>query len=508
MRTAGNRVKGIFFAAVCAFVLLLMMSVPAFADDSWNVSSIEFIPASNEVRMSSIQERDNDGIYALNLANRGKKSMVSQCFFMKGDKCRVTYNDGSTKEFEFSKISGIAYAEFRQTGGNEKIMLEAIATDVAQELKKSGEVSVDELAAVTGINGVTIEYGEYEEIGGEIVGRYVRTHTFIEVTEDIAHDHSKAFRARNQCDAGCESTGMSRTCVYCQICGRYFTDDAAQQELRKEDVVIPALGHDWGAWQDVVPEGGGAAAEEKRTCSRCPETQTRAKGQHVHTPGEEVHRRRPACTSSGLEEHYVCEGTSGCGALLVMDGSDYIQVTENEIRIPATGHKKSEPQQGKVTPATCSSVGGYNLTTYCVRCGAVLLVERVVLPADPDAHQWGEWTVTKQANETQEGEEVRTCALCGSKETRAVPKTEPESKSGTGPASGSGTSPEARPETDNGKDPAAGPGGSSGSAADKGSGRSARSARTGDDAHLRAWSLLGAAALVLLAAVIVIRRRK
>lgn len=38
------------------------------------------------------------------------------------------------------------------------------------------------------------------------------------------------------------------------------------------------------------------------------------------------------------------------------------------------------------------------------------------------AHDWGEWKKVKEATETDEGLEERTCAGCGEKETRAIPK--------------------------------------------------------------------------------------
>lgn len=38
-------------------------------------------------------------------------------------------------------------------------------------------------------------------------------------------------------------------------------------------------------------------------------------------------------------------------------------------------------------------------------------------------HAWGEWTVTKEATCTEDGEETRTCALCDETETRTIPAT-------------------------------------------------------------------------------------
>lgn len=37
-------------------------------------------------------------------------------------------------------------------------------------------------------------------------------------------------------------------------------------------------------------------------------------------------------------------------------------------------------------------------------------------------HTWGEWTVTQEPTETEDGEETRVCALCGKTETRTVKK--------------------------------------------------------------------------------------
>ena len=41
---------------------------------------------------------------------------------------------------------------------------------------------------------------------------------------------------------------------------------------------------------------------------------------------------------------------------------------------------------------------------------------------DPDAHQWGEWEMVREATKAGEGERVRICGLCGEKETEAIPR--------------------------------------------------------------------------------------
>ncbi|MBQ6662996.1 MAG: bacterial Ig-like domain-containing protein, partial [Firmicutes bacterium] len=41
---------------------------------------------------------------------------------------------------------------------------------------------------------------------------------------------------------------------------------------------------------------------------------------------------------------------------------------------------------------------------------------------EPLGHDWGSWKVVKEATESAEGEGARTCARCGEKETRVIPK--------------------------------------------------------------------------------------
>ena len=55
--------------------------------------------------------------------------------------------------------------------------------------------------------------------------------------------------------------------------------------------------------------------------------------------------------------------------------------------------------------------------------------ETITQPVDALGHDYGDWTETKAATVDAEGEETRTCSRCGNKETRSVPKLEPEDPS-------------------------------------------------------------------------------
>lgn len=195
-------------------------------------------------------------------------------------------------------------------------------------------------------------------------------------------------------------------------------------ETQTRVVENDALGHDWGEWEVTTPATTQAEGVETRTCKRDPShTDTRSipKPDHDHDLSL-VEEDAASCTESGTRAHYVC---STCSAIY-LDAEGRVQTSEDGIRIPATGHRAAEPEKGEETTATCSSVGGYNLTTKCSTCGAVLKVERIVDPIDVDAHNWNEWEAVKVATTEEKGLESRTCKNDPShKETRDVSRIDP-----------------------------------------------------------------------------------
>ncbi|WP_166078447.1 N-acetylmuramoyl-L-alanine amidase family protein [Xiamenia xianingshaonis] len=69
-------------------------------------------------------------------------------------------------------------------------------------------------------------------------------------------------------------------------------------------------------------------------------------------------------------------------------------------------------------PATCGDKG-YSGTTYCDFCDEVVS-GGYTIPATGE-HTYGEWTVTKEATETEAGSQERACSVCGEKETQEIP---------------------------------------------------------------------------------------
>ena len=201
----------------------------------------------------------------------------------------------------------------------------------------------------------------------------------------------------NEVPATCTEPGSYDAVVYCTVC------DA---ELSRETVSVPALGHDWGEWTETKAPSCTEPGEETRTCKRDgTHKETREIPPTGHTPGEAVHENEvPAtCTEAGSYDEVVY--CTACGAELSRDSKT----------VPALGHDWSD--WTATTEATCTEAGEESRS--CKRCG-----ETETRTTPPLGHDWGAWTVTKEPTETEAGEESRVCARCGETETRVM--TEPE----------------------------------------------------------------------------------
>ena len=84
----------------------------------------------------------------------------------------------------------------------------------------------------------------------------------------------------------------------------------------------------------------------------------------------------------------------------------------------------------KMIPADKASCNKEGVVEHyqCTECGKKFLDaegkqevtddSQIIIPADPEAHVWSDWEVTKTASPEGDGEEARTCAVCGETETR------------------------------------------------------------------------------------------
>lgn len=117
------------------------------------------------------------------------------------------------------------------------------------------------------------------------------------------------------------------------------------------------------------------------------------------------------------------------GGQTVSLGSDGVtsEPMGESLTIAAQRHHEGEALEQNVTAATCEHGGAYDIVVCCSICGEKLHLTHIETEAL--GHSWGEWTVSRQATQTAEGEEVRICSECRKKETRPIPMLEEEKKS-------------------------------------------------------------------------------
>ena len=145
---------------------------------------------------------------------------------------------------------------------------------------------------------------------------------------------------------------------YCSVCNTTI----------KERTIIPATGHQWGAWRTTLAKTCTTDGKEVRECSKCSKTEERTIPATGHTLKKEE-GVVATCTKDGHEGNTVCEV---CGETL----------KEGKV-IPKLGHDWSN-ENGK-----------------CTRCG------------ESHKHSFGEGTTIKELTCTQDEEIDYTCSECG-----------------------------------------------------------------------------------------------
>ena len=86
----------------------------------------------------------------------------------------------------------------------------------------------------------------------------------------------------------------------------------------------------------------------------------------------------------------------------------------------AAEHVPGEAVTENEVKPTCTEDGSHDEVVYCTACNAEISRKTVTDPAL--GHDWGEWTVVKEATEEADGLEQRTCKRCELVEERVIPK--------------------------------------------------------------------------------------
>ena len=235
---------------------------------------------------------------------------------------------------------------------------------------------------------------------------------------------------------------------YCSVCNTTI----------KERTIIPATGHQWGAWHTTLAKTCTTDGKEVRECSKCSKTEERtipATGHDIKLVGA----KDSTCTSKGYSGDEVCKTCrktiktghelplaqhtpkkeEGVAATCTNDGHEGNTVCEvcgktlKEGKvIPKLGHDWSN-ENGKCTRCgeshehsfgegttikelTCTQDG--EIDYKCSKCG---YIKKEITKAT--GHEWGEWKTTLAQTCTTDGKEERTCSKCSEKEERTLKAT-------------------------------------------------------------------------------------
>ena len=187
-------------------------------------------------------------------------------------------------------------------------------------------------------------------------------------------------------DATCTEPGNSAYYV-CDNCGKYFSDEAGENEIELADTIISAKGHDTtlvAAKDATCTEPGNSAYY---VCDNCKKYFSDEAGKNeiqqsstiIPAKGHDttlVAAKDATCTEPGNSAYYVCDN---CGKYFSDEaGENEIQLSS--VEIPAKGHGETEQ---KVTSPTATTAGAVNLV--CSVCGEFVR-ELVYLPELTDAN--------------------------------------------------------------------------------------------------------------------------
>lgn len=194
---------------------------------------------------------------------------------------------------------------------------------------------------------------------------------------------------------------------YCSVCNTTI----------KERTIIPATGHQWGAWRTTLAKTCTTDGKEVRECSKCSKTEERTIPATGHTLKKEE-GVAATCTKDGHEGNTVCEvcrKTLKEGKVIPKLGHDWSNENGKCTRC-GESHKHSFGEGTTIKELTCTQ--DEEIDYKCSKCG---YIKKEITKAT--GHEWGEWKTTLAQTCTTDGKEERTCSKCSEKEERTLKAT-------------------------------------------------------------------------------------
>lgn len=235
---------------------------------------------------------------------------------------------------------------------------------------------------------------------------------------------------------------------YCSVCNTTI----------KERTIIPATGHQWGAWHTTLAKTCTTDGKEVRECSKCSKTEERtipATGHDIKLVGA----KDSTCTSKGYSGDEVCktcrktiktghelplaqhtpkkeEGVAATCTNNGHEGNTVCEVCGETLKegkvIPKLGHDWSN-ENGKCTRCGESHEHSFGEGTIikeltCTQdeeidyeCSKCSYIKKEITKAT--GHEWGKWKTALAQTCTTDGKEERTCSKCSEKEERTLKAT-------------------------------------------------------------------------------------
>ena len=201
--------------------------------------------------------------------------------------------------------------------------------------------------------------------------------------------------------------------LLCVMCGKTW-----------QPVSIPAIGHEWGEWEDVtVPESEICVTDVTviRFCQACGEEESRQVSPAPGHQWKKEARIEPSCTEKGVSIQICAVCKADRTEEIPPLGHEYVDI-ELLIKhaagdVVGTGKYHGLAVGMVIIPSTCVETGLGTLQ--CVRCWEVS--QQVTIPAGD--HNWGEWVKEEIPPEkicVTDVEETRQCQDCGETETQVV----------------------------------------------------------------------------------------
>lgn len=225
----------------------------------------------------------------------------------------------------------------------------------------------------------------------------------------------------------CTDEGLEEWKIVCSVCGEVCGDDP-MGALDHPPQPIPALGHDLAGGIETITKQPtctepGTKDVSAQACRRkgCGFTQGEQKDVEIPPLGHDltdpvdVPKGDATCLVDGI----VWKNFRECRR----EGCDY---EEKEIVTSKGPHNWTNPQPDPAlsdqdVDPKCGEPGLRHVIVTCSVCGETDQ-QTIEIPAT-GVHVYGEWTTTKQPTATEEGEESRTCTLCGHVDKRPISPT-------------------------------------------------------------------------------------